>query len=119
MSLFRKNIGRIGEDFAVQWLLSEGYQIVERNFHTRYGEIDIIAEKDTTTHFVEVKYRNNLKYGAPETAISLRKQKTIRKVAWCYLKIHGITSESYVFDLIAILKSGNDEPSLNYIINAF
>ncbi|MBP7460682.1 MAG: YraN family protein [Candidatus Delongbacteria bacterium] len=119
MSLYRKTMGRQGEDLAVQWLETHGFCILERNFRTRYGEIDIIAEKDMTMHFIEVKYRHNLQFGAPETAISARKQTTLRKVAWSYLKIHGLTRPSYVFDLIAILKNDRGAPSLSHIVNAF
>ncbi len=119
MSLYRKTMGRYGEELAAGWLETHGFYILERNFRTCYGEIDIIAEKDMTIHFIEVKYRHNLRFGAPETAISVRKQTTIRKVAWSYLKIHGLTRPSYVFDLIAILKTDSDTPSLNHIVNAF
>ncbi len=49
------NIGREGEERAVEYLQSLGYEIVARNFHSRFGEIDIIAQKDGVVHFIEVK----------------------------------------------------------------
>ena len=67
---YRKNVGDSGEDFAARILEESGYQIIERNYSTRYGEIDIIAFRDGVLHFIEVKTRTGMEYGFPSEAIT-------------------------------------------------
>jgi len=59
---YRKDVGDWGERIASDYLISNGYQILERNFYTRYGEIDIVASKDEDIIFVEVKTRKDSDY---------------------------------------------------------
>ena len=59
-----KDIGNTGEDLATQYLLKQGFLLLERNWKTRYCEIDIIAKKDATVYFVEVKTRKNDHFGS-------------------------------------------------------
>jgi len=54
----KQRIGQIGEDCAVKYLENRGYKILERNYRKKYGEIDIIALKDSILHFVEVKSKS-------------------------------------------------------------
>lgn len=85
MSLYQKNLGKIGEDLALDYLKSHGYFVLENNFTSKFGEIDIIAEKDLSLYFIEVKTRSNLNYGEPFEAIDKRKIYHIRKAAQYYL----------------------------------
>ena len=110
--------GQEGEDRAVQYLESQGYTIIDRNFRTRGGEIDIIASKDNTLVFVEVK---SLPNGNPEILaheLNFRKQEKIIKTAKCYLeKYRQYNSRVIRFDVLAI-----DVPGLepvHHIVNAF
>ena len=66
-----------------------GYDIVEHNFSCRFGEIDLIARKDSYLIFVEVKYRSNRGYGSPCEAVDHRKQKRISNAAAFYLRRYG------------------------------
>ena len=70
----RAQLGRRGEEVAAAFLERQGYTILERNFRLRQGEIDLIAAKDETVAFVEVKTRRTLDYGLPSEAVTYTKQ---------------------------------------------
>lgn len=100
----KRAVGAEYEQKACDYLVSRGYVIVERNFHCRIGEIDIIAKDGSTLVFVEVKYRKDLKMGSPLEAIDKRKQYAIRRTALHYLYERGIPMETAMrFDAIGIL----------------
>jgi len=80
--------GKAGEDFACRVLAEKGYRIVERNHHSRYGEIDIIAENDNALAFVEVKARKKNSKTMPREAVDIRKQRKIILTAMLYLQTH-------------------------------
>ena len=85
MTYLRQRWGKIGEDIAAQELMRRGYRVIKRNYRSRLGEIDIIAEWQDTLVFVEVKAKTGLSFGLPQENVGLRKQAKIRKVAQCYL----------------------------------
>lgn len=116
-----KELGKAGEEIAVQFLKEKGFEIVEQNYRYGHGEIDIIAKdpEDGFTAFVEVKTRQNLDYGEPEYAISKTKQKQIRKIAELYLYDKGIEELDCRFDVIAILLQDKNNPLINHYVNAF
>ncbi|MBE6042389.1 MAG: YraN family protein [Clostridiales bacterium] len=82
---YKKNVGDNGEDFAARMLEDSGYEIIERNFATKFGEIDIIAYKEGVLHFVEVKTRTGMEYGFPSDAITEEKKFRMRRAAEIYL----------------------------------
>ena len=106
--------GTGGEISASKFLEEKGYKILQNNFKTKFGEIDIIAFKDGVTVFVEVKRRETLAYGRPIEAVDFRKQQKIRKVAEVYLMMKHKPYADCRFDVIEIL---GDE--INHEINAF
>ena len=69
----KRAVGNIAEENAVIFLKKNGYEIIKRNFYTRYGEIDIIASEKDVIVFVEVKFRNNNTFGSPLESISSKK----------------------------------------------
>lgn len=81
----RRSVGTEQETKVQEYLQSLGYEIVARNFYTKHGEIDIIAKKDGYLVFVEVKYRADERFGAPEEAVDFRKQKKIIAAAQYYM----------------------------------
>ncbi len=100
--------GTAGEERAVAWLRSQGWTIRERNFRTRRGEIDVIAEKGSTVAFVEVKAWESLPQSELEYALSARKQWRIAQAARFYLALHpGVTGRQMRFDVI-FLGAGNE-----------
>ncbi len=80
-----QNIGRMGENLAVQHLINQKFDIIARNFYCKYGEIDIIAEKNNTIYFFEVKtrYENSINY--PAESITYQKQQRLIKSALTFL----------------------------------
>lgn len=80
-------IGAWGEDIAIQILAADGYNIHARNVHSRYGEIDIVAEREGILVFIEVKLRKAAgAFGAPEESFTPQKQERLLKTIWGYLQ---------------------------------
>lgn len=113
----KKQIGDFGEKTALQFLLSKGYAILEKNWKSGHLEIDIIAEKDDTIVIVEVKIRKSSDYGNPETFVDLRKQKRLIKAAHTYIQEKNLDKETR-FDIISILNRGSC-PEITHLENAF
>ena len=84
----RKDFGRLGEDAAGEYLASIGYEILERNYETYSGEIDIVARDGETIVFAEVKARKNKRYGRAAAAVTLGKLSHIAKSSAIYMKRH-------------------------------
>lgn len=112
-----KDIGNQGERLARDYLIERGYKILEMNFTTRLGEIDIIAEKDNIISFVEVKTRRSLKYGMPKEAVNYRKMQKIIRVAENYIAYKIRDDRQYRFDVIEVFLS--DNKNINHIEDAF
>lgn len=106
-------IGKKGEANAEDFLKQNGYKIIDRNFYTKLGEIDLIAMDKSVLCFVEVKEKSSKKFGLPREMVTLTKQHKIRMVAELYLKINP-TKSPIRFDVVDVL---NDEITL--IKNAF
>lgn len=83
-----KDIGNEAESTASDWLTTDGFRIVDRNWKTKFCEIDIVAEKDGTTYFVEVKHRSADSHGGGMAAITSRKLRQMRFAASLYLTNH-------------------------------
>ncbi len=111
--------GNKGEDIAVNFLINKGYEIRKRNFHFgRYGEIDIIAEKDNTLIFFEVKARYNYdKFGDPLFAINFKKQSSFRRAAEGYLYVNKIEDKECRFDVLIV--DLNNSQVEKHLKNAF
>ncbi len=109
--------GRAGEDTAAAYLVSLGYDVLQRNYYTRYGEIDIIANDGDWLVFAEVKKRKNAKYGTGAQAVTSKKIETIRLCASIYLAEHVLLDQKVRFDVIEI--TGIAPVSINHIKAAF
>jgi len=90
----RRSIGTEQETKVQEYLQSQGYEIVARNFYTKHGEIDLIAKKDDYLVFIEVKYRADGRYGAPEEAVDYRKQRKIIAAAQYYMYKNRISFDT-------------------------
>ena len=98
----RQGLGRTGERLAAETLIKQGYQILERNFRCRHGEIDLVAEDQHDLVFVEVKTRRGTSYGRPEEAVTLHKQRKLVEVATYYLDLHACPDRSWRIDVVAV-----------------
>ena len=103
------------EEFVCEWLETQGYRIVERNFRCRSGEIDIVAMEGERYVFVEVKYRSGTEKGSAAEAVTPAKQKMICSVADYYRYLHKYNDNTWVrYDVVAI--QGEE---ITWIPNAF
>ena len=113
--------GKLGEDMASAFLIKKGYAIVERNYHSRWGEIDIIAEQAPYIVFAEVKTRRKNGRCSPEETVTIaKKQKIIRTALW-YLSEHLEYEDFQVrFDVISLRTGKNDQvESIQHFPDAF
>lgn len=101
----RQLIGRIGEIIAEKYLVQKGFCILQRNWTCRWGEIDIIAEKDDFLVFVEVKYRACKLIGHPSESINFYKRKSLQRSINMYLNKNFVV-KPWRFDLLCVSKDG-------------
>jgi putative endonuclease len=83
---YRQRLGYWGEEQAAKFLESSGYQVLARNFTTRYGEVDLVCIQDNVLVFVEVKTRSNDQFGPGEQAVGPRKLRALKRAVWAYLE---------------------------------
>ncbi len=108
--------GNFGEDLACMYLKNFNYKILDRNFNSSFGEIDIIAIDKDEIVFIEVKTRFQNAFGSPDEAIDLNKKVHLYNSALYYLYSHNISNYSIRFDIIAI-QVQNDSHSISHIKN--
>ena len=100
---------------AADYLIHNGFTILERNYRCKLGEIDIIAVKDDIVRFIEVKYRKDFNYGYSAEAVSKRKQEKIRKCAQWFMSERNMSQDRCCsFDVIAIQGA-----EIEYIFNSY
>lgn len=114
-----ESLGQLGETLACRYLSRQGYRIVRRNYRTKLGEIDIIAEEHGTLAFVEVKTRRGHWCGHPFEAVTKAKRRQISKAALCYLEETGRHGGAARFDVVAVSFAGGSEAKIELIRNAF
>jgi putative endonuclease len=95
--------GAYGEDRAASWYRERGYSIIERNWRSRHGEIDLIAGRGELVVFVEVKARASERFGSPFEAITAAKQRRIHRLAYEWLAQHDVHGVRLRFDAVAVL----------------
>ena len=98
-----QKIGRWGEDLAARFLVGKGYKILARNWRTRYGEVDIVAELNNVIHFVEVKTRTGLKTGEPEEAINYFKMRRLLLAGQGFLLMNKTPEARCQLDSLAVI----------------
>ena len=117
------SIGALGEEAAVKAIKKQGYKVLERNYRTKMGEIDIIAKDGEYTCFIEVRLRKNNDFGSPADTIDIRKQQKIIRTAKYYAVIKKIYDTPMRFDAVLINADAKDGKLTNVkteiIKNAF
>jgi putative endonuclease len=110
----RRARGIAGEDVAAAWYVSQGYEVVARNWRCRSGELDLIVRRGPTFVFCEVKSRASLAFGAPQEAVTRDKRQRIRHLAARWIEDSRVRPVEIRFDVAAIL-----EDQLEVIEGAF
>lgn len=116
----RQELARIGEEHAARYLRSLGYRVCERNYRTRSGEIDIIAEHKGALVFVEVKARSATDFAEPRESVTSMKQRQVARVAASYLGARERRERVTRFDVVEVFVTPEGRvEKLNVIAGAF
>ncbi|AZV56292.1 YraN family protein [Clostridium sp. AWRP] len=120
MHSFNKDIGSLGEDISEIYLKQIGYTLLERNFHCKLGEIDIIGKDGNYICFIEVKTRCNTLYGNPGEAVNFTKRMRICNTAKMYITKKNLFRFNFRFDVIEVMVNPHDGiSSIRLIKDAF
>ena len=109
-------LGRKGEDIAYKYLVNNNYEIIERNFKCKQGEIDIIAKENDEIVFIEVKTRSNVACGRPSEAVNQAKQKHIKRANKYYTYLNKLDNCYIRIDVIEVYLK-NNKFYINHIKN--
>jgi putative endonuclease len=112
-------LGSEGERRAALALSKAGYEIVERNARVGHDEIDIVTRNGDAWVFVEVKTRRGEGYGAPDEAVTPRKQEKLLRAAQAWLEAHEILDPEWRFDVVTVRFRDGAAPAIEIIVNAF
>lgn len=119
VSLFRRNLGRAGEEIARRYLRRKGFRILERNFTCPTGEIDLICADEDCLVFVEVKTRSQDTDADPEESITCAKRKHLERAARSWLALHRPRGCACRFDAVCVVTPPNGKPRIRHIVEAF
>jgi putative endonuclease len=115
----KKDIGKLAEAAACDYLLHQGLTLVERNYLCKRGEIDLIMRDKQHTVFVEVRYRRSNRFGSSAESVDWRKQAKLLATAEHYLQQHPKAAQDACrFDVVA-LSTDNGQQTIDWITNAF
>jgi putative endonuclease len=108
-------IGAIGENAIAEYLTVRGFKILDRNWRTKGGELDLIAKSPAgKVHFVEVKTRNSHAYGHPLEAIDREKAHRLQKLALAWLVMHNHFGADYQIDVAGVTLNKSLQPNIDY-----
>ena len=119
-SLSARQTGAAGEELAAVWLRTRGWRIVDRNWRSRYGELDIVAlDPEGTLAFVEVKTRRSVRFGPPQCAVTHAKRTNLRRAGVQWLLDHrGLLHNGVRFDVLAVSVEA-EGPRVEHLRGAF
>lgn len=118
MTAHNQALGKLGERIAERWLRRQGYTILARRFKFGRRDIDLVAQRDATIAFVEVKARKGAEFGDPVEAVHHRKQRELSKSAQVWIERHGRVGEQYQFDVVGVLVA-DDAVKVKHVTDAF
>lgn len=115
----RRALGAAGEALVARWYEANGYDVVDRNWRCRDGELDLVAAAPGILVFCEVKTRRVRAFGAPYEAVTRAKQRRIRRLAVCWLGERGVRARTIRFDVASVVYRRGSSPEVEVIPNAF
>jgi putative endonuclease len=113
------SLGKLGEEFAIDYLKGKKFQILKTGFRFHRGEIDIIAYDEDMLVFVEVKTRRDQQFGSPEEAVTPSKQEQLRRIAQGFLTLNRLEDTPCRFDVLALVIDENQDVRIKHFIDAF
>ena len=122
MSTAKQELGKRGERIAEEWLVNNGWHVVERRFRSGHRDIDLVMERQNAegrlVAFVEVKTRLSAAYGGPLGAVHWKKQREMARAARDWMSRERTAGDNFRFDVVGIL-FGAGSPEVIHIENAF
>lgn len=115
----KDELGRWGENVAGDYLVANGYDVLDRGWRCARGEIDIVAQIDGTVSFVEVKTRRSVRYGHPLESITPTKFARLKVLAGEWCRVHRVHARRVRIDAIGIVGNGTAVDSLDHRIGVF
>jgi putative endonuclease len=116
MPTARTHLGTKGEDIAAAYLQQQGHLLLERNFRTRYGEVDLVTRHGDAIVFVEVRTRRTATYGTPEESVTARKGQRLVLAAQQYLQDNSMEQAHWRIDLVSVRMQGG-QPKVTHLHN--
>lgn len=111
------SVGKRGEELALKYLLNKNYKILEKNYRSKIGELDLIALYKDILVIIEVKTRTSLNYGYPYEAVNRKKMNKIIQMSQVYMKEKGLRDIQLRYDIIEVYLT--NDLKINHIENAF
>lgn len=118
-NMYNKRMGSFGEMLVITYLENLNYKILDKNFCTKYGEIDIIAKDKDEYVFIEVKTRTSRKYGMPVDAVDTSKEKHIEKSSKVYIYLNKLENKYIRYDIIEVYFINKNKYYINHLRNNF
>jgi putative endonuclease len=115
----RRVVGQHGEDAAAAWYAAAGYEILDRNWRVREGELDLVVGNAGAVVFCEVKTRRGDAFGQPAEAVTARKQQRLRLLAGRWLAAHTASASLLRFDVAAVVPDGRGGWLVEVFTDAF
>ena len=116
----RRTLGTEGEDAVTRWYVDAGYEIVDRNWRCREGELDVVVSRGSLLVFCEVKTRRTNAFGIPAEAFTIAKQRRLRTLALRWLDAHPrVRASTLRFDVASVLAERGRDPVIDVIEAAF
>ncbi|MGZ4711552.1 MAG: YraN family protein [Acidimicrobiia bacterium] len=112
-------LGAHGEELAAAWYSGRGYEVLDRNWRTRAGELDLVIARDGVVVFCEVKTRTTDAFGIGAEAVTVTKQQRIRRLAGEWLTAHDRPARELRFDVVSILAPRDGAPTIDVYEAAF
>lgn len=119
MGLESYKLGIKGEEIAEKYLLQKGYEILEKNYHSQQGEVDIIAREKDFLVFVEVKNYSYRSYGSPVGAVGKSKKQSVIHAAQTYIYKNNIKDTYSRFDVVTIFQKYDGSRIIEHFKDAF
>ena len=116
---YNKKIGSFGEMLVITYLENMNYEILDKNYKTKFGEIDIIVKDKKEYVFIEVKTRTSSKYGMPSEAVDFNKEKHIKKSSQVYVYLNNLENKYIRYDVIEVYFINKNKYYINHLKNNF
>ena len=104
---YQQEIGNAGEKIAADYLVDQGYQLLDNNYHTRYGELDLVMFDKDIVVFVEVKTRTSETFGFPEESVTSSKIEHLENAALLWLQEHIEAPDDWRIDVVSVFLDQN------------